>query len=203
MTSETAPSPRRRRRITIAVATTVAVLATGSGVGAYFLSRDEPVKEPVRVPAPVEIGATAEEAKCSDPERPKYQGYNQIKAGESHPPYSSEPATSGWFVDDISPGYYHVPVPPENALSIAARGGVLVWTSEKESRDMRFFYNIAHRNDIVGVLDPDAKSGVVFVAWGVMVRCERFSGDMLARFIERYSDGKALVFAEPNAKVRI
>lgn len=203
MTAQTERSPRRRRRLTVTIATAVAVLATGSGVGAYFLSRETPVKEPARVPAPIEIGAKAEEAKCGDPERPKYQGYKEIKAGESHPPYGSDPPTSGWFIEDISPGYYHVPVPTEHAMGIAAKGGVIVWTSEKESKDVRAFYTFAHRNDIIGVLDRDAASGVVFVAWGVMVRCERFSGELLVRFIERYSQGKALVFAEPNAKVRI
>ena len=88
-------------------------------------------------------------------------------------------------------------------MGIAAKGGVIVWTSDKESRDMRFFYTLAHRNDIIGVLDRKASAGVVFVAWGVMVRCERFSGDMLLRFIERYSQGKALAFAEPSATPRI
>lgn len=203
MTMPTQPSVPRRRRLTVTIATVVAVLATGSGVGAYFLSREEPVKEPARVPAPIEIGVKAEEAKCTAPERPKYQGYTQIKAGQSHPPYGSDPPTSGWFIEDISPGYYHVPVPVENAMGIAAKGGVIVWTSQKESRDVRAFYTFARRNDIIGVLDPKASSGVVFVAWGVMVRCERFSGEMLVRFIERYSKGKALVFAEPDAKVRI
>lgn len=202
MPSENPPVPARRRRRTIAIVASIAVLATGSAVGAALLMRDPkpPVKK-IDLQPLASIGASAEETTCRDPERPEYQGRTQIGGGQKHPPYSSDPPSSGWYVDDVQAGYYHQVLPDENVLAIPAKGGVAIYTSDQDSTDARIFFNRAHRNDLIVVRDTErVQKGVIFVAWGYVVRCDKFSAEMAILFLERYSQGKALVHVEPTAK---
>jgi len=189
--------PRGRRILVAAIA---AVVVAGAITTAIVVSNDEGKTEPPRVdPHPTALGVPAAQAGCRKVERPEYQGRIALKPEQKHPPYSSSPPTSGWFMPNSLPGAYAMAQPLERVMDIPANGGVAIFATEEFDPEVRKFYNLSHSDDLVTRVYPDMETGVAFVAWGLIQRCDRFSGEAARSFIEEHGKWKAVYEVEPTA----
>jgi len=136
---------------------------------------------------PEDEGVPAAEAGCRPVQTPPYQGHAELTPGQEHPPYNTDPPTSGWYlIVKPNAGFYGIPLPAERIMNIPADGGIVIWISESETRATRRFSFALHAADVLMTVWPGVEQGVVFTAWGVMQRCQKFSGEVAMAFIERY-----------------
>lgn len=196
-----APSGPRIKKIVLIAAsvTALAVAATILIVNATGDEDKKPVARPTLEFFPERIGVPAKDAGCKPVERPPYQGHVMLDPGEKHPPYNTTPPASGWFLGaNPEPAYYEIPIPIERMMNVAAYGGILLWSSKAESPPARRYTRLKASAVLVGQTEPSIKSGVVFTAWGVLQRCEKFSGEAMEAFGKAFYK-KALKAKEPKA----
>lgn len=201
---QTPAPPARSRKKPLLIGTGIAGLVALAGVLVLNLTSGDDNKPPEPTVSPLafaeDAGVPYAQAGCEDAETPSYQGHQEVMPGDEHPPYSSKPPTSGWYLI-VRPqaGFYRIPLPVERIMNIPANGGVAIWTSEAEAFEVQRFMIKAGRDDVIAnVWSDEVPTGVVFTAWGVMQRCEKFSGQAASAFLATYGTGKALKEREPD-----
>jgi len=147
----------------------------------------------VQLPSTIEeAGVPPSEAGCGELERPEEQDNVVISPGDSHPPYSSSPPTSGWhFLGSVSPALYYQPIQPENLVTNLAEGDVVIWhtgLSDDELLDLKGLMVLFASEQVVGVPGDtlSLEHSIVLTAWGRLQRCEKLSGPVVHQFIERF-----------------
>jgi hypothetical protein len=140
------------------------------------------------------IGVPAEEAGCSDVESPPVQKTRIISPDQKHRPYTSTPPTSGaHFLTPLPAAIYYTPHVPEQVVSNLAVGDVVVWhtgvfTTEAKRNHLLGLFLLYRSEELVAVEGGELglEDPIVLTAWGKLQRCERFSGQAVADFFERY-----------------
>jgi hypothetical protein len=181
-----------------------AVVVTGLAAGflAATLAPDDPSGEdrggalnPGPIPRRLDlIGVSREEAGCSDVESPPVQRTRIVVPDQKHPPYSSTPPTSGpHFLSALPAAIYFQPHQPEQVVSNLAQGDVVVWhtgvaTTQEKRNQLIGLFLLYRSEELVAVEGSDLglEDPIVLTAWGKLQRCERFSGEAVADFFERY-----------------
>jgi hypothetical protein len=199
----TGPAERERaagrRRKLIGYAGVAAVVVAGVGVGAIAASISDQSEEPaptrtVFLPSRVDqVGVSLDEAGCSEVEEPAIQQSRIIQVDEQHPPYTSTPPTSGpHYLGALSAGIYWVPHDPEAVVANLAEGDVVVWhtgfDTRKEQDQLKGLFVLFKSNEIVAVSGEELglEQPIVLTAWGKLQECEKFSGEAIADFFEKY-----------------
>jgi hypothetical protein len=118
------------------------------------------------------------------------QGQTHIAEGTSHPPYNSNPPTSGW--------HYPVPVPwglnqqaiPDEALVYnLEQGGI--WLSYRDSNDKQTIQqltDIVHRytDHVILTYRPANDRPIAVAAWGHLLKLDVVDDNVILKFITRY-----------------
>lgn len=117
------------------------------------------------------------------------QGQTHIKPGEAHPPYNSNPPTSGWhWIQPADWGVYNKPLVDEQAVHNLEHGGIWISYKNIDIATEASLGKIAKANSGSVIISPrdanDAK--IVLASW---TRLER---------LDSYDEAKILGFIKAN-----
>lgn len=132
-------------------------------------------------------------AACAPPEHPPLQEGGHLLGDATPPvPYSSTPPTSGWHASGpVEVRMYDEPVTDPEHVRILEQDAAMVRYGQLAAADLE-----ALRTAIDGGLDgsvgaaphPElAADVIVFTAWGVLQRCERWDAAALERFVTEHA----------------
>ena len=124
------------------------------------------------------------------------QGADHIAVGEEHPPYNSNPPTSGWHYSQPAQwGIYQQELPDEQLVHNLEHGGV--WVSYRPGipdAQKQFLENILVNYTTKVIVTPRAQNDadLVLAAWGRLLKLEAplipEKEDLIVQFIETYKN---------------
>ncbi len=117
-------------------------------------------------------------------------GRQHVGKGTPHPPYNSNPPTSGWH--DPQPaawGVYLSVIPDENVIHSMEHGGV--WLSYRDVDDaetVQQLQDIARRypSHVIMTHRPANDSRIAVAAWGHLLKMDKVDSGQIYDFIARY-----------------
>ncbi|HXF83617.1 MAG TPA: DUF3105 domain-containing protein, partial [bacterium] len=110
--------------------------------------------------------------------------------GEAHGAYFSNPPTSGWHYGAAARwGFYNDELPDELLVHNLEHGGI--WISFRDKDDTEVVDALAdlaraYRSKVIVTHRPRNDSRVAVVAWGRLMKLDRFDRDAIADFIQRF-----------------
>lgn len=118
------------------------------------------------------------------------QGADHIPVGSSHPPYNSNPPTSGWHYAEPAPwGVKTEPLPDETLVHNLEHGGVwIAYHPDKvDPETLARLVQIARRHLSKVILSPRPAndSPIALASWGRLEKLERFDEAKIKAFISR------------------
>ncbi|MDQ3941441.1 MAG: DUF3105 domain-containing protein [Actinomycetota bacterium] len=132
------------------------------------------------------------EAGCGPIERFENQGQQHIRPGAPHPPYNSDPPTSGpHHATPAETGFYQEPLAPETLVHNLEHGQIVIWYNpDAEGIVPRQVQALVEQEPIATVgapysgLDPDV--GLVLTAWQRARACAVGSQQVVDDFRRRF-----------------
>ncbi|MFQ5795987.1 MAG: DUF3105 domain-containing protein [Candidatus Bipolaricaulia bacterium] len=117
------------------------------------------------------------------------QGFQHIGQGQSHPPYNSVPATSGWHYPFTAPwGVHTEPIPDELQVHNLEHGGVIIQyrlgIADSIVDELRSFTE-RHCRLIIAPY-PGLDRNIALTAWGQIDKFDEFDHDRIEAFIEAF-----------------
>lgn len=118
------------------------------------------------------------------------QGSAHVGQGTPHPPYNSNPPTSGWM--DPQPaawGVYQSVIPDENMVHSLEHSGV--WLSYRDANDtetIQQLQDIARRytSQVIVTYRPANDSRIAIAAWRRLLKMDKVDSAQIYDFIARY-----------------
>jgi hypothetical protein len=181
------------------VAIIVLALALGlRGLGSEAASN--PAAAPTAAPANASqpttnegpSGPTTAAVKMAD------QGAAHIKPGESHPPYNSNPPTSGWHYDNpAAAGVYDEPIADETLIHNLEHGHIIIsyncdllegTSCDELKANLRNVFDLKRGWKIVVLPRPSLDTGIALTAWGVIDKFNTYDQGRIENFITQYRD---------------
>jgi hypothetical protein len=124
-------------------------------------------------------------------------GGTHISRGESHPPYNSVPATSGWhYGDEGSPtrwGVHSEALPDEVLVHNLEHGGVSVHYNCPEGCDdlvAKLSEIVERANKVLMSPYPDMDTTIALTAWNYMDKLDEFDEERIADFIRAHVNSR-------------
>jgi hypothetical protein len=122
------------------------------------------------------------------------QGQQHIAVGQSHPPYNSDPPTSGWHYDEpAKAGFYENSLPDEQLVHNLEHGHVIVSYDcakvadcEDVKAELRDLVDRFQRWKIVAVARENANSAIALTAWGRIDKLDSYDEDRVVAFVKRW-----------------
>jgi|SRR3989338_7866884 len=116
------------------------------------------------------------------------QGQEHIKNGDPHPPYNSNPPTSGWhYVVPASWGVYNRPLVDEQAVHNLEHGGIWISYKDIDEETKANLEKITKANSNAIIMSPreanDAK--IVLVSWTRLMKLDIYDEAKILDFIQR------------------
>ena len=125
-------------------------------------------------------------------ERFASQGNTHISLDDAHPPYNSNPPTSGWHTPDLAGwGAYGTVVPDERLVHNMEDGGVIVWyragTPEENDANIDALQQVV-RGYPRHVIAPreDMPSPYALTAWQRLQRFDEIDVEGMRAFLDAY-----------------
>lgn len=118
------------------------------------------------------------------------QGQTHIPVGQSHPPYNSNPPTSGWHYDTPADwGIYDEVLPDETAIHNLEHGGI--WISYRDSNDQQTVQALktiagGFTDHVILTYRPTDDSLIAVAAWGHLLKLDRVDTNAILNFINLY-----------------
>ncbi len=116
------------------------------------------------------------------------QGQTHIKVGESHPPYNSNPGTSGWhYARPADWGIYDKPLVDEQAVHNLEHGGTWISYKDVDGETKANLEKIAKANSGSVIMSPrDADdSKIVLASWTRLEKLDSYDEAKILDFISR------------------
>lgn len=120
------------------------------------------------------------------------QGREHILPGAFHPPYNSNPPTSGWhFPQPASWGYYDDTLPDELLVHNLEHGGI--WISYQRADDTEVIKQLValtqrYRSKVIVTLRPKNESRLSVTAWTHVMQLDHYDQAAIVSFIRRFKD---------------
>lgn len=120
------------------------------------------------------------------------QGTQHIGEGESHPPYNSNPPTSGWHYGTAAPwGVHERELPDEQVVHNLEHGGI--WISYHPSLDGVTAEKLReivrrYRSKVIMTPRTSNESKIALAAWGRLDTFDDFDEKRLLTFIRSFID---------------
>jgi hypothetical protein len=180
---------RRRNLITIVLAVLV-IAGVVWAVTNEKTADNKPSHTDVKIP-PV----SESEAGCDPIDKAEPQEAKHIAQGEEHPPYNTNPPTSGPHyaapLAPIDPGFYQDPIEPEKVIHNLEHGMIVIWYSPdapQETIDSIDKVTQQQPDATVAVPWDDMPSGkqLVLTAWAKLQPCVKVSQDVVDQFRTLY-----------------
>lgn len=118
------------------------------------------------------------------------QGGDHITPGDSHPPYNSNPPTSGWhYADPADVGVYPTALQDEQLVHNLEHGHV--WLSYRDADDQAAIDLLsqiqrAYPRHVIVTYRPQNDTRVAAAAWGRLLTLDELDADQLYAFVQRY-----------------
>ncbi|GAB4518883.1 MAG: hypothetical protein Kow0047_30300 [Anaerolineae bacterium] len=122
------------------------------------------------------------------------QGAQHIAFGASHPPYNSDPPTSGWHYDTpLQAGFHDEPAPDEQLVHNLEHGHVVISYDcdklpdcEEAKQQIRKIISRYNSWKVTAVPRSNADAAIALTAWGRIDKLDRFDEDRIVAFIEAW-----------------
>ncbi len=163
----------------VAIVILVALALMGSGI-----------LNPAVPPPPV--AASDGSATCTALQTFPTLSRDHIQPNQPHPPYSSNPPTSGWhWANPQDWGIYTTPQVQEQLVHNLEHGGIIVQYNGLSDADVQRLTNLVSRDNYHMILAPypgltDAK--VALTAWDHLQKCTGVDENAINAFINSYRD---------------
>ncbi len=175
---------QRSRTMVIALGLVALVVVAGLAVvGSGVLS--PAASRPVAQAGPL--------AACSSEQSFPTQGQAHIRPNEPHPPYNSNPPTSGWHWDDEQEwGIYTTPQIQEQLVHNLEHGGIIIQYKDLPPEEVQRLTDLVNRDSHHVILAPypglpgDAK--VALTAWNYLQTCDGVNEDVIRAFVNAHRD---------------
>lgn len=115
-------------------------------------------------------------------------GQTHIKVGDSHPPYNSNPPTSGWhWAQPANWGVHGSPLVDEQAVYNLEHGGIWISYKDIDDQTKANLEKITKANSGSVILSPrDANdSKIVLASWTRLEKMDSYDEVKILEFIER------------------
>jgi len=125
-------------------------------------------------------------------ERPLLQPPTHIQPGESHPPYSSVPPTSGWHYATTAPwGISQTPIAEEIQVHNLEHGGVIIQYNTRDRDLVQRLEELARKQAdypcyLIVAPYPNMGSAIALTAWGVVLYLQQYDETAIQEFIDAY-----------------
>jgi hypothetical protein len=121
------------------------------------------------------------------------QGGTHIAPNDSHPPYNSNPPTSGWhWANPQDWGIYDSPQVQEQLVHNLEHGGIVIQYRDLPASDLQRLKNLVQRDRIHMILAPypdlPTGSNVALTAWTHLQSCNGVDETSINRFIAAFRD---------------
>ncbi|MBN2472867.1 MAG: DUF3105 domain-containing protein [Anaerolineae bacterium] len=120
------------------------------------------------------------------------QGRDHIPDGAVHPPYNSNPPTSGWhYVEDSRLGVFTTQIADETLVHNLEHGHV--WLSYRDADDQDAIDALtriqrAYPNHVIVTYRPENDTRIAAAAWGRLLTLDALAEDELHGFVQRYRE---------------
>ncbi|MCZ7542079.1 MAG: DUF3105 domain-containing protein [Anaerolineae bacterium] len=124
------------------------------------------------------------------------QGQQHIQPGEAHPPYNSDPPTSGWHYEAPLPtGFYEEPAPDEQLVHNLEHGHVVISYDcdrlddcEAVKGQLRGIFDRYDGWKVTAVPRTNADAAIALTAWGRIDKLESYDEGRITAFIDAWRD---------------
>ena len=127
------------------------------------------------------------------------QGREHIDSGSQHPPYSSNPPTSGPHWGNPQPcSVYDEPVPDEAVIHSLEHGAIwITYRDQKDSNLASSLKDTVERDSQKVILSPRPtnESEIALVSWGRLLKLEAFDDGQISSFIKSNKNNAPEPFA--------
>ncbi len=176
---------RRRKGIFIGAGVIVGVLivaAAGLAVANTTLASPPPT-----------VVASTTQGQCAPVQDFPNQGGTHISPGEAHPPYNSNPPTSGWhWANPQDWGIYTTPQVEEQVVHNLEHGGIVIQYRDLPAADLQRLTSLVQHDRIHMILAPypdlPAGANVALTAWTHLQLCNGVDENAINRFITAFRD---------------
>ncbi|MDQ7843683.1 MAG: DUF3105 domain-containing protein [Armatimonadota bacterium] len=188
--SEAEQRERRRRRVFVYGGIT----AVGVLVVVAWALRANLRPEPAAVATAVRGASGRPAAPAPRPQIVKVadQGRAHVLPGAPHPPYNSNPPTSGWhYATTAAWGFHNAELPDELIVHNLEHGGI--WISYKDAEDAEVVDALVglsreYRTKVIITHRPRNDSRIAVAAWGHLMKLDRFDRAAIVNFIARFKN---------------
>jgi hypothetical protein len=147
----------------------------------------------------IAVGLTWAARQTSQPipgESVPIQGQQHIVPGEAHPPYNSDPPTSGWHYDDpLDAGFHEEPAPDEQLVHNLEHGHVVIAYDCSKLADcegtkgqLREVVRRFNGWKVTVVPRQNADATIALTAWGRIEKLDRFDEKRIVAFVNAWRD---------------
>lgn len=115
------------------------------------------------------------------------QGREHIGIGGSHPPYNSNPPTSGWHYEKPAAwGFYDNPLPDEQIVHNLEHGGIWISYKDINEQTKQKLQQLAQKYNQAVIITPRPKNDtpIALASWGRLLKLEKFNQDAIEKFIK-------------------
>jgi len=134
----------------------------------------------------------------SGPVRVADQGRSHIPVGSAHPPYDSNPPTSGWHYDTpTTAGVYDQPIADETVVHNLEHGYVIISyncsllqgiTCDDLKTRLHQLFSIKRAWKIIVEPRPSLDTGIALTAWDVIDKFNTYDEARINSFIDQFRD---------------
>ncbi len=141
-------------------------------------------------PGEVDAAAGAEASPRGVVKRYPSQGVAHIRLGDSHPPYNSNPPTSGWHTPETAPwGAHRREIPDQVIVHNLEHGGI--WISYRDPSNTELVDRLEtlagrYRSKVIVTPRPQNDAPIAVAAWTRLMKLDEYDEDKIVRFIEAY-----------------
>lgn len=132
------------------------------------------------------------------PVRMANQGAAHIQPGQAHPPYNSNPPTSGWHYETpAAPGVYDQPIADETLGHNLEHGYVIISYNcarlegigcDELKANLKNLFELKRGWKIIVVPRPSLDTGIALTAWEVIDKFNTYDQSRIEDFIARFRD---------------
>src|SRR3989344_1627121 len=171
-------SERKKWMKKVVIWTAASLILGGSGYGLYyFLNQPEKPRSGTAIPI---------------------LGQDHIAVGAFHPPYNSDPPTSGWHYEESAPWVVDQnELPDEQLIHNLEHGGIWISYTGVDNATKSALEKIA-RSEKKVIVEPRAKNNapIILASWGRLLKLDTFDEQAVMDFIETNRNQAPEPFAE-------
>jgi len=120
------------------------------------------------------------------------QSRDHILIDQAHPPYNSNPPTSGWhYAQPADWGFYNEALPDEVVVHNLEHGGI--WLSYQRANDTELINQLValsrrYRSKVIVTLRPRNDTRLAVAAWDHLMKLDQYDEKAIVNFINRFKN---------------